>query len=112
MNWCNFIYRRRQFLQQIISINLYAIITLNKMSMTSATGVIIRPSPFNVKESIDRLATFLENHGVTIYARINQQLELKNAGQHISPLEFILFGNPKGGGALMFENPLVALDLP
>ena len=75
-------------------------------------GVIIRQSNYSVKETIDRLEKFLQQHGATIYARIDQQAELARAGQVLGPLEFILFGNPKAGGALMAENPLVALDLP
>jgi uncharacterized protein (DUF302 family) len=75
-------------------------------------GVIIHPSPFSVKETIDRLESFLHQHGATIYARINQQAELEKAGQKISPLEFIMFGNPKAGGPIMIENPIAALDLP
>ncbi|HEY4325987.1 MAG TPA: DUF302 domain-containing protein [Mucilaginibacter sp.] len=75
-------------------------------------GVIVHPSPFSVKETIDRLEAFLRQHGATIYARINQQAELEKAGQKISPLEFIMFGNPKAGGPIMIENPIAALDLP
>jgi len=75
-------------------------------------GVIIRESPYSVKETIDRLQEFLQQHGATIYARIDQQNELKKIGQDISPLEFIMFGNPKAGGALMAQNPTIALDLP
>jgi len=55
---------------------------------------------------------FLQQHGATVYARINQQSELNNAGLKIRPLEFILFGNPKGEGPIMIENPMSALDLP
>ena len=75
-------------------------------------GVIIRPAAYSVKVTIDRLQTFLQQHGATIYARIDQQDELKKAGQNIPPLEFILFGNPKAGGLIMSENPVAALDLP
>ena len=75
-------------------------------------GVVIRASAYTVKETIDRLVAFLEQHGITLYARINQQLEVKKAGFDIPELEFILFGNPKVGGAVMSENPLAALDLP
>ncbi len=75
-------------------------------------GVITKPSPYSVKESIDRLQAFLQQHGATIYARIDQQAELQKAGINILPLEFIMFGNPKAGGPFMAENPLVALDLP
>lgn len=75
-------------------------------------GVIIRPSKYPVKESIDRIQKFLQAQGVTIYARIDQQSELKNAGLQAPPLEFILFGKPKAGGPLMVANPIAALDLP
>lgn len=75
-------------------------------------GIVIRPSPYSVKETIDRLQTFLQEHDATIYARIDQQAEAGQAGHSLRPLEFILFGNPKAGGLLMAENPLVALDLP
>jgi uncharacterized protein (DUF302 family) len=75
-------------------------------------GVITKPSPYSVKETIDRLETFLKDHGATIYARIDQQAELQKVGQGIPPLEFIMFGNPKAGGPIMIENPVAALDLP
>jgi uncharacterized protein (DUF302 family) len=75
-------------------------------------GVITHESKYSVKETIDRLREFLQQHGATIYARIDQQAEVQKAGLNLSPLEYLLFGNPKAGGALMTENPLVALDLP
>lgn len=75
-------------------------------------GVVIRESKYPVKETIDRLQNFLLQHGATIYARIDQQAEVQKAGQNLGPLEFILFGNPKAGGVLMAENPMIALDLP
>jgi uncharacterized protein (DUF302 family) len=75
-------------------------------------GVIILSSQHSVKETIDLLQAFLTQHGATIYARIDQQDELKKAGQTIPPLEFMLFGNPKAGGPMMAENPVAALDLP
>ncbi|HEY5461780.1 MAG TPA: DUF302 domain-containing protein [Hanamia sp.] len=75
-------------------------------------GVIIVPAPYTVKETMDHLEIFLRQHGATIYARIDQQAEVKSIGQNISPLEFLLFGNPKAGVAIMSANPLAALDLP
>jgi uncharacterized protein (DUF302 family) len=80
--------------------------------MNYPKGIIISPSPYSVKETIDSLQAFFQQHGVTIYARIDQQAELQKAGQTITPLEFILFGNPKAGGPIMADNPLAALDLP
>jgi len=80
--------------------------------MTKPTGIIIRQSPFTVKQTIDRLMAALEAKGATIYARIDQQQELKKVNQTIRPVEFLLFGNPKVGGPAMTENIMVALDLP
>ena len=75
-------------------------------------GVTIHLSAHNAKETIDRLQAFLQQHGVTIYARIDQQAELAKTGQQVRPIEFLMFGNPKAGGPVMAENPLTALDLP
>ena len=75
-------------------------------------GVVVRPSAYTVNETIDRLQFFLQQHGATIYARINQQAEVQKAGQTLLPLQFILFGNPKAGGPIMAQNPIAALDLP
>jgi uncharacterized protein (DUF302 family) len=83
-----------------------------KSDIMNPEGVNIYESQYPVKETIDRLQAFLQQHGATIYARIDQQAEVRKAGQNLSALEFIMFGNPKAGGALMAENPLVALDLP
>lgn len=75
-------------------------------------GVTIRASSWSVKESIERLQTFLEKAGVTIYARIDQQNELQKVGLTSPAIEFIMFGNPKAGGPVMQECAVAALDLP
>jgi uncharacterized protein (DUF302 family) len=85
---------------------------INKIISMDQKGFVIRPSPYSVKETIDRLSRFLEGHGATIYTRINQQSEVRHAGNDMPALEFILFGNPSAGGLIMAENPVAALDLP
>lgn len=75
-------------------------------------GITIRASPWSVRETIDRVVALLVERKITVYARINQQSEVQNAGLKIAPLEFVLFGNPKAGGPVMAENPVAALDLP
>lgn len=76
------------------------------------TDRITRQSPFPVKETIDRLAALLQQKGITIYARIDQQAEAARSGITLNALEFLLFGNPQRGGQIMAENPAAALDLP
>jgi uncharacterized protein (DUF302 family) len=80
--------------------------------MTSPRGVTIRRSHHTVKETIDLLQSYLQKHGATIYVRIDQRAEAEKVGLSLSALEFILFGNPKGGVPAMQQNSLVALDLP
>ncbi|HEY4063806.1 MAG TPA: DUF302 domain-containing protein [Puia sp.] len=83
-----------------------------RTGMDHPAGVHVHASPYSVKETIDRLQEFLQKQGVTIYTRIDQQKEVEASGRKIAPLEFLLFGNPKAGGAIMQENPIAALDLP
>ena len=75
-------------------------------------GIIIRPCKYAVKETMNRLVVFLQQHGATIYVRINQQAEVSQTGLDLAPLEFLMFGSPKSGGPVMGENPVAALDLP
>jgi len=103
---------RRQFLQQVAGGFLFVLYPFNQNNMTNSQGIIVRTSPYGVKETIDKLVVFLEQKGATIYSRINQQNEVKHTGREIPPLEFLLFGNPENGGAIMASNPLAALDLP
>jgi len=103
---------RRSFIKQAVATCFCSVLPFKNIIMTNPTGITIRKSPYSVKETIDRLQNALEQHQVTIYARINQQQELQKVGQTMLPLEFLLFGNPKAGGPVMIENPLAALDLP
>ena len=75
-------------------------------------GVLQIQSKYTVYETANRLENILRTAGATVYARIDQQAELKKAGLVINPMEFILFGNPAAGGKIIIQNPLVALDLP
>lgn len=75
-------------------------------------GIIKQRAIQSVMATIDKLQELVVMNGGTIYARINQQDELKKNGIAIPPLEFLLFGNPSIGGSMMLENPIVALDLP
>ena len=103
---------RRLFLKQMAGCFLFCFQPKNPTNMMTTKGIITVTSPYEVNETIDRLVVFLEKHGATIYSRINQQNEVRHSGREILPLEFILFGNPANGGAIMASNPLAALDLP
>jgi uncharacterized protein (DUF302 family) len=103
---------RRAFFEKTFSLYLCGLLPFKSFGFMNANGVIVRSSPYAVRDSIDKIEGFLKTHGATIYARINQQTEVSKAGQILLPLEFLLFGNPKVGATIMAENPLAALDLP
>ena len=75
-------------------------------------GVLTKTSHYSVKETMDRLVILLQRHDITIYARINRQVELKWFDRYIRPFEYILCGNPAVCEAIIEKNPLTALDLP
>jgi len=103
---------RRLFLIQTAGCFILAFRPIKPFSIMNTQGIITRTSPFEVNETIDRLVVLLETNGATIYSRINQQSEARHSGMEILPLEFLLFGNPANGAAIMESNPLAALDLP
>lgn len=102
----------RTFVSQAVTACICCVLPFKTITMTNPIGITIRKSTYTVKETIDRLQGALEQYNVTIYARINQQQELRKIGQDIPPLEFLLFGNPKSGAPVLIENPTAALDLP
>lgn len=89
-----------------------AMIEAGSSRIPMLSNIEIQYSSVPVKELMDRLEKLLLSKGITIYARINQQQEAGKAGLQLPELQFIMFGNPKAGGALMHINPLIALDLP
>jgi uncharacterized protein (DUF302 family) len=75
-------------------------------------GTISKESTYSVKESMDRLQKILQAKGILVFCRIDQQAEARKAGLDLSPIELLLFGNPKAGTPVMAAFPLAGLDLP
>jgi uncharacterized protein (DUF302 family) len=80
--------------------------------MNTTNGIISQPSPYSVTETLDRLAAILQEKGITIFARIDQQAEAEKVGLNLCPTQLLLFGNPQAGTPLMVAEPTIALDLP
>jgi uncharacterized protein (DUF302 family) len=75
-------------------------------------GIIDLTSPYRVAETAGKLAAAFESHGLTVFARIDQQAAARGAGLDMPPMELILFGNPAAGTPLMTKFPTLAVDLP
>lgn len=75
-------------------------------------GVVTRPSPFSVEETLARLRAALQSHNLTIFAHIDHAAAAKQVGITMQAAHVLLFGSPKAGTPLMIASPLLALDLP
>jgi uncharacterized protein (DUF302 family) len=78
----------------------------------SVEGIVTRPSPFAVKETLERLEVAIQRRNLTIFAHIDHSDEARRVGLTMQEAHVLIFGNPKAGTPLMIASPLVALDLP
>jgi uncharacterized protein (DUF302 family) len=80
--------------------------------MQSNSDIITLPGLSSISQTTDTLEKALTNHGVFIYARIDQEVKASKVGLTLKPMKLLIFGNPKVGIPLMNANPLCGLDLP
>jgi uncharacterized protein (DUF302 family) len=78
----------------------------------SVEGIVTRPSPFSVGETLERLQEAIHSRNLNIFAHIDHSGEAKRVGLTMQEAHVLIFGNPKGGTPLMIASPLLALDLP
>ncbi len=78
----------------------------------SVEGIVSRPSPFSVEETLERLKAAIQSRNLNIFAQIDHSEEAKRVGLTMQEAHVLIFGNPKGGTPLMIASPLLALDLP
>jgi uncharacterized protein (DUF302 family) len=82
------------------------------LSVPSADGVISKPSPYSVDETIRRLDEVVRGKGLAVFARIDHRAAAREAGLDMQDEQVLIFGNPSAGTPLMMAQPLVGLDLP
>ncbi len=81
-------------------------------SVVQENGLIVKPSAYNVAETLDRLETIIKKKGITVFARINHAEGAKTVEVAMEPTELLIFGNPKLGSPLMLSQRTAAIDLP
>ena len=92
---------------------LVGIILLFSFPATAAdNGIISKPSGTSVPETLDRLEKVIKAKGLTVFARIDHSAEAERVGLKLSPMQLLIFGNPKTGTAMMNSSPSVGIDLP
>src|SRR6202165_1366459 len=78
----------------------------------SVEGIVTRPSPFSVEETLERLQEAIHRRNLTLFAHIDHSGEARRVGLTMQEAHVLIFGSPKGGTPLMIASPLLALDLP
>ena len=75
-------------------------------------GLITLSSRYPARDTIDRLLAALAKRNMTVFARIDHAAGAASAGLSLRPTEVVIFGNPKGGTALMQDRQSAGIDLP
>jgi uncharacterized protein (DUF302 family) len=81
-------------------------------TLPSVEGIVSRPSPFAVEETLERLKAAIGSRNLTLFAQIDHSDLARRVGLVMQEAHVLIFGNPKGGTPLMIASPLLALDLP
>ena len=79
---------------------------------TDREGLIICPSDFGPRETMDKLASAVTLHGIGIMARIDHAGGAAAVGMQLRPTEVLIFGNPRGGTPMMQAAQTIGIDLP
>ena len=64
-------------------------------------GLVSVQSHVSVRETLDRFLAALAARKLTVFARVDHAAGAASAGLPLRPTEVVIFGNPKGGTALM-----------
>ncbi len=75
-------------------------------------GMVSKPSPFSVQETLERLKASIQSRNLTIFAQINHSDEAKRVGLTMPEAHVLIFGSPQAGTPLMIASPLLAAELP
>jgi uncharacterized protein (DUF302 family) len=69
-------------------------------------------SEHSARDTVERLLAALAKRGLTVFARVDHAAGAASVGLPLRPTEVVLFGNPKGGTALMQDQQTSGIDLP
>jgi len=75
-------------------------------------GVITKPSPRSVDDTVARLSALVSAKGMKLFAVIDHSGEARENGLQLRETKLVVFGSPQAGTPVMVAAPLAALDLP
>jgi uncharacterized protein (DUF302 family) len=80
--------------------------------VTTAAGIVDRPSPHSVDQTVGRIEALLRAKGIMLFALIDHGGEAAKVGMKMPPTKLLIFGKPQAGTPLMLAAPRIAIDLP
>jgi len=75
-------------------------------------GLISVQSRGSPGETLDRLLAALTSRKVTVFAHVDHSAGAASVGLPLRATDVVIFGNPKGGTALMQDQQSAGIDLP
>ncbi len=82
------------------------------MALSQAEGIVTRPSPFPVDETLARVEAEIARRELTIFARFDHAAAARTAGMEMPAACVLVFGTPRAGTPVMVASPLIAIELP
>jgi uncharacterized protein (DUF302 family) len=75
-------------------------------------GLVSVQSRVSAQETLDRLLAAIAARKLTVFARIDHAAGAASVGLPLRATEVVIFGNAKGGTALMQDRQSAGIDLP
>ncbi len=79
---------------------------------TDTRGLISMASPYDAKETMDRLEAEVKKRNLNVVARVNHAAAAASIGKTLRATELLIFGNPQAGTPLMECAQGAGIDLP
>lgn len=97
-----------KFLRHIAAV---AFFTLSPL-VFAADGLVAVKSPYDAKETMDRLEKIVKQRNLNVFARINHTAGAAKINKSLRATEVLIFGNPQGGTPFMECAQSAGIDLP
>ena len=75
-------------------------------------GLVSMQCHVSARETLNRLLAALATRKLTVFSRVNHAAGAASVGLPLRSTELVIFGNPKGGTALMQDQQSAGIDLP
>jgi len=75
-------------------------------------GLVTKSSPYDVTQTLDRLAELLKKNGFNLEARIDLRTIAKAGGETIAPAQLLVVSNPPFDAGLLKGQRAIGIELP